>query len=86
MCEWVRARGAADLLCCIAAHPAHPEVAGVPPRQGTPPRSQQVNPPHLHTRPLRGLLTSGLRSSHEWMSRVGIGEVRRWHQHNADVR
>lgn len=34
----------------------------------------------------RSLLTSGLRSSHEWMSRVGIGEVRRWHQHNADVR
>lgn len=42
-----------DLLCCIAARPAQPEVAVVL-RQGILPRSQQVNPPHLHTQPLQG--------------------------------
>lgn len=42
-----------DLLCCIAARPAQPEVAVVL-RQGILPRSQQVNPPHLHTHPLQG--------------------------------
>lgn len=42
-----------DLLCCIAARPAQPEVAVVL-RQGILPRSHQVNPPHLHTQPLQG--------------------------------
>lgn len=46
----LRAYSATDPLCCIAAGPAHPEVAVVL-QQGTLPRSQQVNPPHLHDQP-----------------------------------
>lgn len=46
----VRARSVAHPLCCIAARPAHPEVAAVLHR-GTHPRSQRVNPPHLHIQP-----------------------------------
>lgn len=53
----VRACSATDLLCCIAACPAHPEVAVVL-HQGTLPRSQQVNPPHLHTQPMQGSINT----------------------------
>lgn len=52
-CESMGECSATDPLCCIAARPAHAEVAVVL-HQGTLPRSQQVNPPHLHTQPLLG--------------------------------